>query len=189
MFVLATGSNSINDRWLQPVLFTLPLACAVALEAQLDRRRLMGVAALGSGLAMLVVVLLLAFNRFPDWWGEQSATAAPFKEMVNEVRALGFSRGTIIGQGFGSGNLIFRLPNTKAVTTEYPGLPIDYEPPVLIVWHRQLSDEERASVGRAYRSMCGQPLPAEVDAKALQAPYVGSAEHLFTLNVALIGRC
>jgi hypothetical protein len=189
LFVLATETTNISDRWLQPYLFLTPLAMFIALEHRLDRARQLAIAGIGAGIAAAVIVALLVYNRLPDLRGHPSRTAAPFEVIAADIRRLGFDRGTIISpQNWVAGNLLFRLPGAAAITPEYTRMPVTYPPPILLATESGW-EESLPALGRAFAEICGGPLPEAIPHATLSAPHIGSALHSYELRVAVILRC
>jgi 4-amino-4-deoxy-L-arabinose transferase-like glycosyltransferase len=189
VFVVVTRATDFKDRWLQPYLFVLPLTCFVALDHRLDRLRQLMLAGIASFLALFVIAALLVYNRLPELGEHPSNTTAPFAEVVEEIRRQGFVAGTIVSEeSFVSGNIAFRLPRTRAATAEYSRLPIRYPTPILLAWEGNDSrpDEETTA---AYQAVCSAPLPTQLNARTIRAPFTGSRRHVFELTVALIENC
>ena len=190
LFVLVIGATAFRERWLQPVLLMLPLACFILLEARLDRRRQVALASIGLVLALVAMAALWVRYSFPDIAAKPPYTAAPFDVLADRIGEAGFSRGTIIGsRAYVSGNLAFRLPEARTLTPEYSRLPIAYPPPFLVVWPAEFVRQAGDVLDVTFRLVCGAPLPPALETISLGAPYWRSDAHTFTLHAAIVERC
>lgn len=188
LFQLASGAT-FKDRWLQPVLFSLPLACFIAVDPRLDRARQAGLAAVGTLLAIVAMVALLVHNRFPQVWGPARA-AVPFDVIAEEIRQTGFREGTILSlSNYVAGNLLFQLPGARGLTPEYSQLPIVFRPPIMLASENPLDPDSRAEFGGVFRAICGAELPSQIRDVAFSAPYERWPGHEFAVHAAFLPGC
>jgi 4-amino-4-deoxy-L-arabinose transferase-like glycosyltransferase len=189
VFQLASGATEFKDRWLQPVLFSLPLACFIALDRRLDRPRQAGLAAVGALLGIVAAVALLINNRFPQVWGPARA-AAPFDVIAQKILETGFSEGTLLSpSNYVAGNLLFQLPGARGLTPEYLQVPIVYRPPILLALEHALDHSSRAGLERVFHAICETELPGQIDDVVFSAPYEGWPGHEFAVHVAALPGC
>jgi len=131
----AGGVLGFKGRWMQPLLFFVPLYLLLKLRSRINRgsvRRLLVVAGVcaAASLSALGGRVLLA-----DAFGEYTRFNTPFDALAEEIRARGFERGVILtDHHWMAGNLRLRFPESVVLTPGYKHLPFSRRAPVLIVW-------------------------------------------------------
>ena len=191
--VLATRSTEVKERWLQPVLFVTPLVLMVLAETRLTvvRERLL---ILFSGAIGIVLLVALAVAYLvPTVSGAPFRALAPFAELAEDIRDLGFADGTILAQDFYiAGNLRLHLPDAAAAETEY-GLSTIAEgheaAPVVVAWSGR-RDRPPKGLRALFEALCG-PGPA-LDAATpvrLTERYQHGSRAKYTLSVVKVDAC
>jgi len=191
--VLATRSTEVKERWLQPVLFVAPLVLMVLAESRMTmvRERLLVVFSAVIGI-ILMVALAVAY-LIPTVSGTPFRALAPFAALADDIRDLGFTRGTILAQDFYiAGNLRLHLPEAAAAEPEYGLSTISAAAPaapVVVAWSGR---RERPPKGlRAlFEALCG-PGTALDDATPgrLVERYPHGSRARYTLSVAKVEAC
>ena len=164
--VLAGKVTYVKDRWLQPLLFIVPLV----FFARLHRNQptaprftlfigLAGVAALGIYLAFTLRVVAASYS------GSFCRLNYPFAAIGADLRALGFREGVLISDDrFLAGNLHLLFPASPALVPGYrlerqlpaenSGLPAPGHRQLAVVWHAAqsltLPDELRSYLASAF---------------------------------------
>lgn len=137
LMIMAFGVTRFQERWLQPLLFLLPIFFfgripGVALQA----RRLKRYARI-----LIVVALLVMAGRAGQMWlgpqfGSHTRLHIPWAALAAQLRAAGFQDGTIVAsEGLIAGNLRLQFPGVRVVSTQ----SAEYVPPArggqcLIAW-------------------------------------------------------
>jgi len=122
LLVLVLGATEFEERWMQPALMMLP----VALFALAERGRPAAWSHRLFGAAVAVLVAVAFAARIVTWQlGADHCgscrTMVPFAALADQVRAAGFSGGTIAVDDFHiGGNLRAAFPDSRVVEIDYP---------------------------------------------------------------------
>lgn len=191
--VLATRSTEVKERWLQPVLFMTPLVLMVLAEPRLTvvRERLLVIFSGAIGIVMLIA-LAVAY-LVPTVSGAPFRALAPFADLADDIRDLGFETGTILAQDFYiAGNLRLHLPDAVAAETEY-GLstipPGHAAAPVVVAWSGR-RDRPPKGLRNLFEALCGST--AALDAAKptrLAERYQHGSRVKYALTVAKVDSC
>ena len=139
LVVLIFKVTYVKDRWLQPLLFVVPILFFSRLPGdKLTDRRYKGfltvvfIAAATIYLAFTIRVTGASYlERF-------SRMNYPFSPMAEDIRSLGFDRGLIVSDNrFLAGNMHFRFPTSPALIPEYRFEELDSNQGfdnILVVW-------------------------------------------------------
>lgn len=127
LMIFAFGVTRFQERWLQPLLFLLPIFFFARLPAvALDARKL-GIYAR----VLVVFALLVIAGRAGQMWlgpelGSHTRLHIPWPELASQLRAAGFEDGTILaGEGLIAGNLRLQLPRARVMSVQ----TAEYAPP------------------------------------------------------------
>jgi 4-amino-4-deoxy-L-arabinose transferase-like glycosyltransferase len=140
------GVTHFKDRWMQPFLFLFPLYVFIRLQqiGGSTTNRLQRLAGVITFFGLVFLVAPLAQAWVAPWFGLYSRLHAPFEVVAQQLRAAGFSQGTIVADTtFIGGNLRLVFPNARVVTPDiHVGLRVRPQPTgqCLVVWdgeHRQ----------------------------------------------------
>lgn len=111
LFVMITGASHVKDRWLQPLLFFVPL-----LIAQLSLARPRWLLGLGSAAALVAALLLPGRTLMAAWTGKLSRPNLPYAELGADLRrVIGQPDVLIAGRELLAGNLRLAFPTTPVV--------------------------------------------------------------------------
>jgi 4-amino-4-deoxy-L-arabinose transferase-like glycosyltransferase len=142
---ILTGSLTfLKFRWLMPAFCLVPLLAFAWIDQAALARNMTRRYAVALGIAEAIVVLGLILNVLRgDAFGPPTRLNAPYDRVAAELRAAGFSGGTIAaGNGPLAGNLRLRFPAARVVRLTNP----DYLPPragegqCLVVWEEGLGN-------------------------------------------------
>lgn len=131
----AGGVLGFKGRWMQPLLFFVPLSLLLKLRSRINRRsvhRLLVVAGVGAAASLTA---LGGRVLSADMFKEYTRFNAPFDALAGEIRARGFEHGVILtDHHWTAGNLRLRFPESVVLTPGYKHLPFSRHAPALIVW-------------------------------------------------------
>lgn len=174
---MGMGVTSIKGRWLQPVLFAVPIPImAFALERMsLSRQRLflmiVCIAAIAVPSFLFGRVLFAEKLDAPTDWNE------PYPAFASELRKAGFDGGVIVADDMrtgGSLRLHFK-DSTVLVAGKRATVPERFKfknEAVLIVWRPELEEEEMAWLFELAAKNTNGALPADIVPKTITAPYL-----------------
>ena len=194
------GAIEFTERWLHPALMALPLF----LFGVLERGRPAGpkIASYLAIVAILVAVSLGArlyrYERGADDCG-RCREFAPFADLASDLRAKGFSTGTIIAYGMHiGGNFKMLFAESRVID---PAFPMALWPAsttdgdCLLVWRSDIAhaDVHRDRLNMFARRELGLPKTAPSDEGRLEAPVIGSSDRRYALGFELyketVGGC
>ncbi|EPE99065.1 glycosyltransferase family 39 protein [Rhizobium grahamii] len=142
LLVFAIGITSMRDRWVLPLLFLMPIAFCLKMQARGIRAEDFAKRFFIVPLAVMIVVpsLVLVRAHAPTLFGRPEAYNAPYEEFVGKIVAEEGKRpGLVVTDGWlASGNLHLQLPDVPTLCTFFGNLLVDYEwtadRPILAVW-------------------------------------------------------
>lgn len=114
--VLVSGATNVKDRWLQPLLFFLPLfiASIVAIRIRMF-------SALAIALLTLVAVILPGRTLLAEWSGKVSRPNLPYAAAANEIRKLADNPAFIVSDSeLLAGNLRLAFPESRIEIVRTP---------------------------------------------------------------------
>ncbi|RUU29691.1 glycosyl transferase family 39 [Mesorhizobium sp. M6A.T.Ce.TU.016.01.1.1] len=134
LLVLASGSTSLRNRWLLPVLFLLPLYLA----ARMEKLGAFGreVQRFVIALAVVTALLVTPFTWYAQLMGGEgkSRTARlDFKELYHDLQATGPVR-TILGNSSWVGNFRLAEGDLVLLNPEVPELKELFQDPAVLMW-------------------------------------------------------
>ena len=111
--VLATRATEVKERWLQPILFLLPLALMILVEPRLNRLRETLLIAISAGIGIILMAAMAVGYLLPDLHGGPFRATAPFGALAEDIRRLGFDQGYVLAADhYIAGNLGLHLPGS-----------------------------------------------------------------------------
>ena len=123
--VLATRATEVKERWLQPILFLLPLALMILVEPRLTALRARLLAMVMAVIGVVLMVALAVVYLFPDRSGAPLRATAPFGALADDIRKLGFEDGYVLAEDhYIGGNLRLHLPGATVAEPEYGLWPL-----------------------------------------------------------------
>lgn len=134
--VAASGTTTVKERWLIPILAPVPLAATLWAAGRIDRAAARRLAGLGAALALAAMVGLQVNLRLGD--GDPSYQMAPVPEAA---RALPEGpRRVFASSSFIGGNLRLARPELAVLTPKMATLPVaapDGRAPIAVWWERE----------------------------------------------------
>ena len=121
LIVLFFKVTYVKDRWLQPLLFVVPILFFSRVpEAKITNGRFKGFLTV---IAVAAATVYLAFTirvTGASYIGNFSRMNYPFSPMAEDIRSTGFDKGLIISDNrFLAGNMHFQFPTSAALVPEY----------------------------------------------------------------------
>lgn len=190
--VLATGATEVKERWLQPILFVLPLALMILVEPRLTRIRERLLIAVSAGIGIALMAALAVTYLFPDLHGGPLRATAPFGPLAADIKELGFDGGYVLAEDhYIGGNLKLHLTGVTAAEPEYglwPPAKGAKPAPVLFAWSGK-RDKPPKPLRDLYDRLCGPDAYRETAPARLSAPYEHATELTYELTVMIVLEC
>lgn len=162
--VLALGVSAFKDRWLQPLLYPVPLLLASFAAARMTPRRFRAFSALCLALAGLVLAAFAARALLGGRVLRPHNLHADFAGCAAELRAAGFVRGVIVTENYLiGGNLALQFPDSVVNCTAGPPFAEAGRGQVLVVWGGRAPEPPRPLL--RYAERIGAAVPADAQAR------------------------
>ncbi len=183
--VLVSGSTSVKDRWLQPILFVSGPVLVLWLLERVGPAGRKALAWVCAGLAALVVLALPVHNLYGEP-GRPARRSAPVAEIAAELEAGGVgSLPVLTDREWLAGNLLYRRPGWQVAPVLFAGLdPVECRDADL-VWMDDGPEAGQALADRLARR-CGRAVTLG-PVRAVSAPYPWQPEVPFTVYAARLG--
>ena len=191
LIVLGTRATEVRDRWLQPILFVLPLALYILFERRLTGVPARALAATSVVLAMGSMILLTSVHFLPDLFGAPQRAVVPYGAIEADIRRLGFGRGYILAENsYIAGNLKQLFPESTVAEPEYGLWPMVGAPPemLLLAWSGS-KQEPPDDLRLLLTELCGNDVPADLEGVPLSSPYEHSERFRFKLIAVVLPMC
>ena len=130
-----------KERWLQPLLFFLPVYFVYYLSSRIDRKRFKGLLAATVTPALLAMLAFSGSVLLASKTGRATRLSPPYRSMAAHILHDGFEGGTIITDDHRIGGN-FRL-FFKGSSVLVPGMmevPVTATDPVLLLWNAERSE-------------------------------------------------
>ncbi|MFP5076478.1 ArnT family glycosyltransferase [Rhizobium sp. YIM 134829] len=172
--VLLAGASAFKERWLSPVLITLPLYAALRLEAAGTSGRLALSRFLPAALIIMVLIPTVLALRVvgSGWTGNYQKINVAYSDFAQTLRAERGAPAAVIAQDpHLAGNLRLHLPESFMDARWYPtyagddSLPAG---PILVVW--RASGRDGAPIDPAMPSSLSTIVQEKLGPTALAAP-------------------
>lgn len=190
--VLATGATEVKERWLQPILFVLPLALMIVVEPRLNPLRERLLIAVSAGIGVILMAALAVTYLFPDLHGGPLRATAPFGAIAAGIRQIGFDDGYVLAEDhYIGGNLKLHLPGVTVAEPEYGLWPVASgapSMPVLLAWSGK-RDRPPKPLRDLYDRLCGPDAYRETAPARLSQPYEHATKLRYELTVMLVPEC
>lgn len=143
ILVLAEHVTYLRDRWIQPLLFALPIFLVGRVHEQLTGRHIRGLLILAAVVAIAVLVALNGTVVGANVINRPHNLNIPYAALAGELRAGGFESGSIVANGFLlGGNLKKQFRASRVIVPELDE-HTPPERPMLIVWSARTEDLPR----------------------------------------------
>ena len=190
--VLLTRATEVKERWLQPILFVLPLALMILVEPRLNRVREILLIAVTAGIGIILLAAMAFAYLLPDVHGGPFRATAPFGMLAEDIRRLGFDHGYVLAEShYIAGNLGLHLPGSTVAEPEYGLWPLaagKTAEPVLLAWSGG-RDKVPKAVRALFDELCGPDALGEPTATRLSEPYEHASKARYELTVAMVSEC
>jgi lipopolysaccharide core galacturonosyltransferase RgtB len=190
LVVLVGKVTYVKDRWLQPLLFIVPIVFFARLDQQAvsERRyllffRVVGIAALAVYAAFTLRVIAASHS------GSFCRLNYPFGAFAVDLRNLGFDQGIVVSDDrFVAGNLHLQFPESPAVIPDYRlEKQLDSRPhkQLAVVWHAAQSPTLPENL-REYLASAFALRVDEAKIHVLSQPYLFGRGETIALAVILL---
>ena len=190
--VLASRATEVKERWLQPILFLLPLALMILVEPRLNRLREAFLIAISAGIGIILMAAMAVGYLLPDLHGGPFRATAPFAALADDIHRLGFDQGYVLAADhYIAGNLGLHLPGSVVAEPEYGLWPLaagEKPAPVLLAWPGGRERPPKA-LRALFAQLCGPDALGEPAVTPLSEPYEHASEQRYELAVALVPEC
>lgn len=131
---LAFRVTYIRERWLQPILFLLPILFVGFAQAGITRSVSKRIFCIAGLMAIVVLIVINSMARFANVIQRAHNLNLPYAALAAELRKEGFADGTIVANGwFLGGNLKTRFKKSQVIVPQQGGSLIAQRP-TAIVW-------------------------------------------------------
>jgi hypothetical protein len=173
--ILIFEVTKVKSRWLQPILFAVPILLVLQAWPRLTPRRVGGILSVAGLCAALVLVLLPLRTFEGPSIGRLNPLHSPYRRLSAEIRAFEFQQGSILASfNLLGGNMRLQFPQSVVVTPEYPRIKPLPPGPVLVVWEATRDRRLPRKLSRLFERLTGRKLPVTklqyVSARLLYAP-------------------
>lgn len=132
--IVLSGATRVEDRWLQPVTFLVPLALACWLAGHLSSDRGLRQVTFWSAVVALVYVPVLAYNLHYGRAGDPPIGQLDYAALYRQARQAGDFRTVLSDTPQLPGNLRLFDPALVPIHFEMPDIAARAKRPLLIVW-------------------------------------------------------
>jgi 4-amino-4-deoxy-L-arabinose transferase-like glycosyltransferase len=174
-----TGVLGFKVRWMQPLLFFVPLYLLLKLRSRINRRSVRRLLFVSCACAVASVVALGGPVILADQFKSYTRFNAPFDSLAGDMRAHGFDGGVILADHYWTaGNLRLRFPQSIVLTPGYRRLPFPRGEPVLVVWQ---GESQPSGLSKLLNEIgLDDPPPGQPRSIRLKYRYVEQAVATFT---------
>jgi 4-amino-4-deoxy-L-arabinose transferase-like glycosyltransferase len=156
-----------KERWLQPILFFLPIFFMYYLNSRIDRKRFRTLLAIALVLALLVPLIFSGGVLMVSKTGKASRLTPPYQAMAAHIRSEGFEGGTIIAKDHRvGGNFRLSFKDSTIRVVKIMELPVDKKDPALIIWNADKSETPPQNLATLTKELL------EIDIEKYEARYV-----------------
>jgi lipopolysaccharide core galacturonosyltransferase RgtB len=134
LLILAEHVTFLRDRWIQPLLFALPILLVGFVQEKLSDGAIRRLLRLSAFVAITVLTAINVTVIGANTLHRSHNLNIPYGGLAGELRAHGFQSGAIIANGFFlGGNLKKQFPNSRVIVPELNETR-PAERPTLIIW-------------------------------------------------------
>lgn len=138
--VIATHVTYLRDRWIQPLIFVLPILLVGLVRDQLTPKSAKTLFAISAAVALIVLTAINFTVIGANALKRSHNLNIPYPALGAQLRAAGFENGTIIANGFMlGGNLKNQFRQSHVIVPELHE-PNPATRPTLIIWSARLDD-------------------------------------------------
>ena len=152
--------TTIKERWMQPLLYGVPIAAALWCAQRYTPRRFAIVLGATSFCAFVVLLMVPIHTVVAPSFGRTNPLNVPYRDFANQIRAAGFEGGGIMAQSNPmGGNLILFFPGSTVITPEKPNFEMPKNVPYLLIWRVKQDPAMPGNVREIYQRATGEPPP------------------------------
>jgi hypothetical protein len=188
LLILFFRVTQFRVRWMQPLLFPLPILLAALVCRKLSEDKFRKIQMLAASAAVFVLLVLpgrvlLASHFRPTSQNE------PYRALAAQMTGSGFKDGLIIAESqYLGGNLKLQFPSSRITTPDMPTmepLAIPSHSPVLVVWNADGNTGMPARLDGFVRNLRPQGSPTGKP-HYVEAPYRYATGHTMRLGFTVI---
>ncbi|MET3873412.1 ArnT family glycosyltransferase [Puniceicoccus vermicola] len=133
--ILFAGVTEFKDRWMQPLLFFIPVLLILRLGDPLPLRFLKVLA----GVSLFIGMLVLGLTAGRTFVAAKSRLNIPFADFAEKIRNQGPPPQVIVAEDhFYAGNFRLQFPDSTILSPRTPLLSLPENPTILLVWKDNL---------------------------------------------------
>jgi len=170
-----------KDRWMQPLLFLIPIYFSLRFWQALDASKIRKFVIVSRGVALVVLVLLPLDTLSGSFRKKQTRLNAPYSALLKQLEPHFHPRLIVAENRLVGGNLRLKFPNSDVLVPELARFPFANDTPGLIVW----GVTDKTNMSPQFARFVSKVLQADISqAKAgyLESPYKYSNEQLMRLG-------
>lgn len=152
--------TTIKERWMQPLLYGVPIAAALWCAHRYTRRRFAIVLGAASFCAFVVLIMVPIHTVVAPSFGRTNPLNVPYRDLADQIKAAGFEGGGIMAQSNPmGGNLILFFPGSTVITPEKSNFAMPKNVPYLLIWRVRQDPAMPGNVQEIYKRATGQAPP------------------------------
>jgi 4-amino-4-deoxy-L-arabinose transferase-like glycosyltransferase len=141
ILILLFKVTYFKERWMQPLLFFLPIFFMHYLAPKLNQKRFRGIVATTLVPALLAMLLFSGGVLFASRAERATRLSPPYRSMALKIQGKGFTGGTIITNDHRiGGNFRLHFKESNVLVTRMPQVPFGASDPTLILWNADKSE-------------------------------------------------
>lgn len=141
LMILFFRVTYFKERWMQPLLFYLPVLFMCYLASRLNRERFRAFTAATMVSAVLAMILFTGGVLLASTAGRSTRLSPPYKALAERITEDGFAGGTIITDDHRiGGNFRLHFKDSPILVTGMIRVPYSAEKPALVVWDADRSE-------------------------------------------------
>lgn len=187
MMVVLFQVTAFKDRWMQPILFFMPLALLPLMTKALSQGGAKLVRRFAAVVAAVVLIGLATRPLLASYTGHVTRFNFPYKELSEKLAPqiqsadLVLAQSTLLG-----GNIRLRYPSTRVTAPGSAQLFYDSAPKsLLVLWQDRPTPEQSNTLWNLAGTIMGD-YASKVPAASVQAPFRGVPDKTMTLSYVLL---
>ncbi|MBM3833440.1 MAG: hypothetical protein FJ403_09230 [Verrucomicrobia bacterium] len=175
--------TNFKERWFQPILVSLPVLLVAMVQGSINRSRWRCLSVLAGLVAFAVLVSLPARVASAPMLKRPTRLNSPFRELANQIRALGLTPDLIIAEDrWIGGNLRLTFPSLVISVPEIRQKIAAQSASPLLVWDATKTRDLPQSLKNHFVSLGGRD-PSEIKPQYVEAPYLYDTKRRMRLGL------
>lgn len=171
LLVFGFQATHFKDRWMQPLLFHVPVYLVLLAGGRIDGLRTRRFLLAAGAAAALVLTLLPSRTLLASALGDFEELNFPFSAFSSQLRSAGFERGDILAEDpLTAGNLKLHFPESAVAASGLPRPRLSAAGPLLLAWNATRHPLPPADL-LSLAAEAGAPFSADAPFRYLEAPY------------------